>query len=105
MLLTDEWTLARLSGPTHITNQCFRHPALVWRHLAGILGPRVLLLSIPITSQLAGGPEKLYHAKILGMSCKDLRLNQFSCLPAVWLWVTGYTLGASVSLFVEWRLW
>lgn len=90
-----------LAGPTHITNQCFRHPTLMWRHSAGILGPRMLLLSVPITSQLARGPGKLYHAKILSMNWTDLGLKQFYCLPAVWPSVAYYTSGASVSLFVE----
>lgn len=43
MLLPDKWTLARLSWPTHITNQCFGHPALMQKRSAGSLGPRMLL--------------------------------------------------------------
>lgn len=67
-LLTDKWTLARLSWPTHITNPCFRHPTLKWRHSAGILRLTVLLLSVPIISRLAQGREKLYHSQVLCMS-------------------------------------
>ena len=60
-----------LAGPPTLQNQCFRGtPPFCGDTQLGYWAPRMLLLSLPIISQLALGPK------------------QFYCWPAVWLWVT-----------------